>query len=78
MDLSEATDLLLDLEGIYGNDDSTKEMFLQIVLKESSITNTDANTLYFRCKNGIFYGKQKDGRKRKYEALFGSLRHASK
>jgi hypothetical protein len=70
MDLSEATDLLLDLEGIYGNDNSAKEMFLQIVMKESSISDTDADTLYFRCKNGIFYGKQKDDRKKKYEELF--------
>lgn len=77
MNLNEATDLLLDLEGIYGNEQSAEEMFLEIVMKESSIPNTEAKTLYFRCKNGIFYGKQKDERKKKYEALFGSLRNAN-
>lgn len=78
MNVNEATDLLLDLEGIYGNEQSAEEMFLEIVMKESSISETKAWTLYFQCKNGIFYGKQKEDRKRKYESLFGSLRNANK
>jgi hypothetical protein len=79
MNLEEATDLLLDLEGIYGSEEAAKEMFMDLLLKdESGYSEGALNAFYFRAKNGIFYGKQKEARKQKYQELFGSLRHASK
>jgi hypothetical protein len=77
MGLLEATDLLLDLEGIYGGEEAAKEMFIDLVLKEY-IQEKDAKELYFRAKNGIFYGKQKEARIQKYQELFRSVVNASK
>jgi hypothetical protein len=75
MNLEEAT----DLEGIYGSEEAAKEMFTQLLMKEKCVdTEGGAKAFYFRAKNGIFYGKQKAARKKKYEELFGSIRYASK